>query len=60
MMDIDYKDVEAFADERLNEVDISNVEPAQSDYRKAPLNADSLSTLRSVKLRIDSVIHGKK
>ena len=60
MMDIDYKDVEAFADERLNEVDISNVEPAQSDYRKAPLNADSLTTLRPVKLRIDSIIHGKK
>ena len=60
MMDIDYSEVEAFADERLNEVDINSAEPVQSDYRKAPLNADSLTTLRPVKLRIDSVIHGKK
>ena len=60
MMDIDYSEVEAFADERLNEVDINSAEPVQSDYRKAPLNADSLTTLRPVKLRIDSIIHGKK
>ena len=59
MMDIDYSEVEAFADERLNEVDINSAEPVQSDYRKAPLNADSLTTLRPVKLRIDSIIHNK-
>lgn len=60
MMGIDYSEVEAFADERLNEVDINSAEPVQSDYRKAPLNADSMNTLRPVKLRIDSIIHGKK
>lgn len=59
MMDIKYEKVEAFADERLNEVNIDEVEPVQSQFRKKPLKADSLNTLRPIKLRIDSIMHGK-
>ncbi len=59
MMDIKYEEVEAFADERLNEVNIDEVEPVQSQFRKKPLTADSLNTLRPIKLHIDSIIHGK-
>lgn len=59
MMDIDYAKVEAFADERMHEVDVNAAEPMQSDFRTKPLKADSLNTLRPVKLRIDSIIHGK-
>ena len=59
MMDIDYAKVEAFANERYNEVDIDAVEPKQSQFRTTPLKADSLYTLRPVKLHIDSIIHSK-
>lgn len=59
MMDIKYEEVEAFADERLNEVDIDEVEPVQSQFRKKTLKADSLNTLRPIKLHIDSIIQGK-
>ena len=59
MMDIKYEEVEAFADERLNEVDIDEVEPVQSQFRKKTLMADSLNTLRTIKLHIDSIIQGK-
>lgn len=59
MMDIKYEEVEAFADERLNEVDIDEVEPVQSQFRKKTLKADSLNTLRTIKLHIDSIIQGK-
>ena len=59
MMDIKYEEVEAFADERLNEVDIDEVEPVQSQFRKKTLMADSLNTLRPIKLHIDSIIQGK-
>lgn len=59
MMDIKYEEVETFADERLNEVNINEVEPLQSHFRKKPLKADSLNTLRPIKLHIDSIIHGK-
>ena len=59
MMDIRYEEVEAFADERLNEVDIDEVEPVQSQFRKKTLKADSLNTLRPIKLHIDSIIQGK-
>ena len=59
MMDIKYEKVEAFADERLNEVNINEVEPLQSQFRKKPLKADSLNTLRPIKLRIDSIMQGK-
>lgn len=59
MMDIKYEEVEAFADERLNEVNINEVEPVQSQFRKKTLKADSLNTLRPIKLHIDSIIQGK-
>ena len=59
MMDIKYEEVEAFADERLNEVNINEVEPVQSQFRKNTLKADSLNTLRPIKLHIDSIIQGK-
>ena len=59
MMDIDYRKVEAFADERLKEVDINEVEPTQAQFRTQPLKADSLNTLRPIKQHIDSIIHGK-
>lgn len=59
MMDIKYEKVEAFADERLNEVNINQVEPVQSQFRKKTLKADSLNTLRPIKLHIDSIIQGK-
>ena len=59
MMNIDYEKVMAFADERLNEVDIDETEPYQSQFRKKPLQAESLNTLRPIKQHIDSVIHGK-
>ncbi len=60
MMGIDYQDVEDFADERLKEVDINDIKPMQSDFRKSPLNVDSLTTLRPTIMHIDSVIHNKK
>ena len=59
MMGIDYQDVEDFADERLPEVDINDLKPMQSDFRKSPLNVDSLTTLRPTIMHIDSVIHNK-
>ena len=59
MMDIKYEEVEAFADERLNEVNINEVEPVQAQFRKKTLKADSLNTLRPIKLHIDSIIQGK-
>ena len=59
MMDIKYEEIEAFADERLNEVNINEVEPVQSQFRKKTLKADSLNTLRPIKLHIDSIIQGK-
>ncbi len=59
MMGIDYQDVEDFADERLKDVDINDIKPMQSDFRKSPLNVDSLTTLRPTIMHIDSVIHNK-
>ena len=59
IMDIDYEKVEAFADERLKEVDLDDVEPVQANYRTKRLKADSMTTLRPVKLRIDSIIKGQ-
>ena len=59
MMDIDYEKVMFFADERLKEVDIDEIEPVQANYRTKPLKADSMTTLRPIKLRIDSIIQGK-
>ena len=59
MMDIDYEKVMLFADERLKEVDIDEIEPVQANYRTKPLKADSMTTLRPIKLRIDSIIQGK-
>lgn len=60
IMGIDYEKVEAFADERLREVDLNDVEPVQANYRTKPLKADSMTTLRPIKLRIDSIIHKKR
>ena len=60
MMGIKYAKVEAFADERLKEVDIDNVEPVQASYRTKKLNADSMTTLRPIKQHIDSIIRGLK
>ena len=59
MMGIDYKKVEAFADERLKEVDINEVEPTQAQFRTKQLKADSMTTLLPIRLHIDSIIHGK-
>ena len=59
MMGIDYEKVEAFADERKKEVDIDDVEPTLANYRTKRLKADSMTTLRPVKLRIDSIIKGQ-
>ena len=60
MMGIKYAKVEAFADERLKEVDIDDVEPVQASYRTKKLNADSMTTLRPIKQHIDSIIRGLK
>ena len=59
MMDIDYQEVEDFADERLKEVEINGTEPMQSDFRTKPLDVNSLNTLRPTIQHIDSVIHNK-
>ena len=59
MMDIDYQEVEDFADERLKEVEINGTEPMQSDFRKKPLDVNSLNTLRPTIQHIDSIIHNK-
>ena len=59
MMDIDYQEVEDFADERLKEVEINGTEPMQSDFRTKPLDVNSLNTLRPTIMHIDSVIHNK-
>jgi hypothetical protein len=60
MMDIDYQEVEDFADERLKEVEINGTEPMQSDFRTKPLDVNSLNTLRPTIQHIDSIIHNKK
>ncbi len=57
MMDIDYQEVEDFADERLKEVEINGTEPMQSDFRTKPLDVNSLNTLRPTIQHIDSIIH---
>ena len=59
MMDIDYQEVEDFADERLKEVEINGTEPMQSDFRTKPLDVNSLNTLRPTIQHIDSIIHNK-
>lgn len=59
MMDIDYQEVEDFADERLKEVEINGTEPMQSDFRTKPLDVNSLNTLRLTIQHIDSIIHNK-
>lgn len=59
MMDIDYQEVEDFADERLKEVEINGTEPMQSDFRTKPLDVNSLTTLRPTIMHIDSIIHNK-
>lgn len=60
MMDIDYEKVVTFADERLKKVDLDDIEPVQANYRTKRLQADSMTTLRPIKMRIDSIIHKKK
>ena len=59
MMDIDYQEVEDFADERLKEVEINGTEPMQSDFRTKPLDVNSLNTLRPTIQHIDSIIYNK-
>lgn len=58
MMDIEQAEVEAFADQREKDFDMSDSAPRQSQFRTKPLKADSLTTLLSVSQHIDSIIKG--
>lgn len=59
MMDIDWEEVEAFANQREKSIDPNEPEPLQSQFRTKPLKADSMTTLLPIRQRIDSIIHGK-
>ena len=58
MMDIEQAEVEAFADQREKDFDMSESAPRQSQFRTKPLKADSLTTLRPISQHIDSIIKG--
>jgi hypothetical protein len=58
MMDIEQAEVEAFADQREKDFDMSDSAPRQSQFRTKPLKADSLTTLRPISQHIDSIIKG--
>ena len=59
MIDIELAEVEAFADQRERDIDMSDSAPRQSQFRTKPLKADSLTTLRPISQHIDSIIKGK-
>ena len=56
---IDKQEIMGFTRLRERDVKLSEKEPTVADFRTEQLNADSLTTLRPIKLRIDSIIRGK-
>jgi len=52
-------EVMAFTNERNQAIEMEDSEPLQADFRTDTLCRDSLTTLRPIKMRIDSIIHGK-